>query len=101
MQKKIWLLRLVVAGSAVGGELGLGPGVLRRSRWRQARGHQNQHRTLHHYYPRFLFLAGNLTYSSTNGNAITINADDVTLDLMGNSLSGPGAATGTVEGIIM
>lgn len=51
--------------------------------------------------PGFYYLAGNLTYSSTTGNAITINADDVTLDLMGNALTGPGAATGTVEAITM
>ena len=51
--------------------------------------------------PGFYYLAGNLSYSSTTGNAITINADDVTLDLMGNSLTGPGASTGTVEAITM
>jgi hypothetical protein len=51
--------------------------------------------------PGFYYLAGNLNYSSSTGNAITINADDVTLDLMGNTLTGPGVATGTVEAITM
>jgi hypothetical protein len=37
----------------------------------------------------FYFLGGNLT-SSGSGNAITVSADNVTLDLMGFSLSHPG-----------
>jgi hypothetical protein len=39
--------------------------------------------------PGFYFLSRNLTVAS--GNAITISADDVTLDLMGFSLIGPGS----------
>jgi hypothetical protein len=38
--------------------------------------------------PGFYFLGGNLNYSSQAGNAITVNADNVTLDLMGFSLTG-------------
>ena len=39
--------------------------------------------------PGFYFLGGNLTYSGTY-RAIIVNADNVTLDLMGFSLSHPG-----------
>lgn len=39
--------------------------------------------------PGFYYLSGNLTYSG-NGNAITVSADNVTLDLMGFSLIHPG-----------
>jgi parallel beta-helix repeat protein len=44
--------------------------------------------------PGFYYLSGNLTYSGST-NAITVNADDVTLDLMGFSLtnSGPKGST--------
>jgi hypothetical protein len=38
--------------------------------------------------PGFYYLAGNLTYSSTSGSAITVNADNVTLDLMGFTITG-------------
>ncbi len=40
-------------------------------------------------------LARNLTYSGTTGNAITVNVSDVTLDLMGFKLSGPGKTSGS------
>jgi hypothetical protein len=43
--------------------------------------------------PGFYFLGGNLTYNGS-GNAITVNVDDVTLDLMGFSLSGTSSAYG-------
>jgi hypothetical protein len=43
--------------------------------------------------PGFYFLTGNLTYSGT-GNAITVNTDNVTLDLMGFKLTGPGYYAG-------
>jgi hypothetical protein len=49
--------------------------------------------------PGFYFLAKNLTYSGT-GNAITISVDDVTLDLMGCSLTNAGAK-GTTNGVYM
>jgi len=39
----------------------------------------------------FYYLTGNLNYSGS-GNAITVTANDVTLDLMGFSLTGTGAA---------
>ena len=42
------------------------------------------------------YLAGNLT---STGNGITVNADDVTIDLMGYTLAGPGS--GTNYGIFM
>ena len=40
--------------------------------------------------PGLYCLAGNLDFSSTSGTAILVNASDVTLDLMGFSLTGPG-----------
>jgi parallel beta-helix repeat protein len=43
--------------------------------------------------PGFYYLKGNLT-SSAAGHAITINSSNVTLDLMGFTLTGPGAAAG-------
>jgi hypothetical protein len=39
--------------------------------------------------PGFYYLTGNLSYSGTS-NGINVNSDDLTLDLMGFSLSGPG-----------
>jgi hypothetical protein len=45
--------------------------------------------------PGFYFLAGTLSYSGS-GNAITIGADDVTLDLMGFSLIGPGGSSSAI-----
>jgi hypothetical protein len=44
--------------------------------------------------PGLYCLARSLTYSGTTGNAITVNASDVTLDLMGFNLSGPGKTAG-------
>jgi hypothetical protein len=49
--------------------------------------------------PGLYCLARNLTYSATTGNAITVNASGVTLDLMGFSLTGPGKTSGTNFGI--
>jgi hypothetical protein len=48
----------------------------------------------------FYFLTGNLTYSGSTDNAITISANDVTLDLMGFSLTGVSPSV-TVNGIYM
>ena len=45
--------------------------------------------------PGRYFLAGNLTYGTwctSTGAAITINADEVILDLNGTSLHGPGGS---------
>ena len=42
--------------------------------------------------PGFYYLTGNLSYSGSS-NGITVSSDDVTLDLMGFSLSGPGSST--------
>ena len=39
--------------------------------------------------PGFYYLSGNLTYSGA-GNGITVASDDVTLDLMGFRIEGPG-----------
>jgi hypothetical protein len=47
--------------------------------------------------PGFYYLAQNLTYAPIPGNAITVQADDVTLDLMGFSLIGIGR---TSDGIV-
>ena len=49
--------------------------------------------------PGLYCLAKNLAYSPTTGNAITIEADNVTLDLMGFTLSGPGKTSGNNKGI--
>jgi hypothetical protein len=48
--------------------------------------------------PGFYYFGGNLTYSGT-GNAVTITADNVTLDLMGFSLTGGGKTISTNKGI--
>jgi hypothetical protein len=45
------------------------------------------------------YLAKNLTYESSTGSAITVDISDVTLDLMGFSLIGPGKQSGTNGGI--
>jgi parallel beta-helix repeat protein len=49
--------------------------------------------------PGFYYLGSDLTYSG-GGNAITVNADDVTLDLMGFSLTKDGPK-GTTRGIYL
>lgn len=49
--------------------------------------------------PGFYYLGGNLTYSGS-GNAIFVSVDDVTLDLMGFSLTN-GGPKGTTSGIYM
>lgn len=51
--------------------------------------------------PGFYFIKKDLTYPSTSGYAITVNADNVTIDLMGFSLIGQGKTSGTSEGIYM
>lgn len=43
--------------------------------------------------PGFYYLKGNLSYTGT-GNAIAIAASEVTLDLMGFSIAGPGSSSG-------
>ena len=48
--------------------------------------------------PGFYYLSGNLTYTGT-ASAIAITADNVTLDLMGFSLTGGGKEIGTNMGI--
>src|SRR6266404_9176820 len=42
------------------------------------------------------FLASNLIYVLTTGAAITINADEVILDLNGTSLHGPGVSNSAI-----
>ena len=49
--------------------------------------------------PGLYCLAGNLSYTPTTGAAITVNASDVTLDLMGFCLTGPGKAFANNLGI--
>jgi hypothetical protein len=50
--------------------------------------------------PGFYYLGGNLTQAfSPGGDAITVSSDDVTLDLMGFCLSGPGKQSGIYSGI--
>jgi parallel beta-helix repeat protein len=48
--------------------------------------------------PGFYYLTKNLSH---NGTAITVNADNVTIDLMGFSLIGPGKESGSNYGILM
>jgi hypothetical protein len=45
--------------------------------------------------PGLYCLAKNLTYTATTDNAITVNASDVTLDLNGFCLTGPGKTSGS------
>ena len=49
--------------------------------------------------PGLYCLAQNLSYSNTTGYAINVAASDVTLDLMGFCLTGPGKASGANHGI--
>jgi hypothetical protein len=49
--------------------------------------------------PGRYFLVNNLTYGSVTGPAITINADEVILDLNGTSLHGPGGSN-TAIGVL-
>jgi hypothetical protein len=50
--------------------------------------------------PGSYYLDQNITHSDRNANAIEVNADNVTIDLMGHSLIGPGSASGTNNGIL-
>ena len=50
-------------------------------------------------WPAMVTLSGTLTCASTSEHAITITADDVTIDLGGHTLIGPG--TGTCSSIYM
>ncbi len=45
-------------------------------------------------WPCSVRLAGTLTCTPTNANGITVNADDVTIDMAGHTLIGPGANSG-------
>ena len=49
--------------------------------------------------PGFYYLANNLTFTGATVNGITVNASDVTLDLMGFCLIGPGKEAGVHRGI--
>jgi hypothetical protein len=52
--------------------------------------------------PGLYYLTNNLTSSGTNNYAITVNADDVTIDLNGFCLTGPGKGSGTLNsGIVV
>jgi hypothetical protein len=103
MRKKVWCLALVLVALVLGTSVawadgdfyvitGGGPPVGTKITSLPADGLTIRN-------PGFYFLGGNLTYSGT-GNAITIAADDVTLDLMGFCLSGPGANS-AVTGVYM
>jgi parallel beta-helix repeat protein len=86
MNKKIWLLALVgavlwgqpvwaqdfyvIAGGGVGTKITSLPYTISN--------------------PGFYYLTGNLSYSGT-GTGITVASDDVTIDLMGFRISGPGS----------
>jgi hypothetical protein len=99
MQKKIRLLWLVVAAVLLLGSVAWGQDFYVIGGGGSPAGTKISTLPYTITTPGFYYLTGNLNYSSTTGNAITINADDVTLDLMGFALTGPGAATGTVEAI--
>jgi len=47
--------------------------------------------------PGVYYLTNNLTISDPELNAITVGADDVTIDLMGFCLTGPGKGSGTLN----
>jgi len=47
------------------------------------------------------YLTGDLAYTGANGAAITVDVNDVTIDLMGYSLIGPGKGSGTNYGILI
>jgi parallel beta-helix repeat protein len=49
--------------------------------------------------PGSYYVTGDLTLASTTSHGITVTADNVTIDLMGFSLIGPGSGTG--DGIFM
>jgi hypothetical protein len=49
--------------------------------------------------PGFYYLTGNLSYTGTSTNAITVTSDDVTIDLMGFEISGPGLSFSANAGI--
>ena len=51
--------------------------------------------------PNSYYFAGNLKSNSVVGNAITIEADNVTIDLIGFELVGPGQQSGANYGIYM
>lgn len=46
-------------------------------------------------WPCSVKLAGTLTCSQANTNGITVNADNVTIDMAGHALVGPGATSGS------
>jgi hypothetical protein len=51
--------------------------------------------------PGSYVFSGNLVFTGTTGDAITINSSDVTVDFNGYSLIGPGIAVCTCHGIAM
>ena len=51
--------------------------------------------------PGSYYLSQNLTHTNRYSNAITVSADNVTIDLKGYTLFGPGATLGTSNGIYM
>lgn len=91
MQKKIWLLALAMVGAV----LLSGTAAWAESEFYVIAAGPNAVGTkitsvpYTIINPGFYYLTGNLSYSGTTG-AITISANDVTLDLMGFSLTGPG-----------
>lgn len=51
--------------------------------------------------PGFYYLGSNLSISISSGSAISVNADNVTLDLMGFELINTAAGVGSSNGILM
>jgi hypothetical protein len=98
MQKKLWLLALAMVGAVLlsgtaawaDGEFyvigGGGPPVGTKITSLPADGFTITK-------PGFYFLGGDLTYTGTS-YAITISTDNVTIDLMGCNLTGPGKSSG-------
>lgn len=94
MKQKLWLVALVVA-LAVGGNAAWADGDFYVIAGGGAVGTKISSVPYTITQSGFYYLAGNLTYSGT-GNAIAVNANDVTIDLMGFSLTKSGSPpTGT------
>jgi hypothetical protein len=91
MKRKIWLLALV--GAVL---LSAGPAWAQDEFYVIAGGGVGTRITSLPYTitsPGFYYLTSNLSYSGSS-NGITVNSNDVTLDLMGFSISGPGSGAG-------
>lgn len=97
MMKKIWLLALVAVGLLGGSAAWAGDGFYVVVGGGVGTKISSVPYTISS--PGLYYLGGNLSYNGS-GNAITVNADNVTLDLMGFSLTFNGSG-GTPNGIFL